>query len=97
MQLNELLDGFPSSSLHRTKCGLVAGELIAMVPTRAQGFEDLGRPVSPFDHESPDRPVTVALRLSHDIPRDAYPGADRLVQSFQSRSGIHNIALGTIF
>jgi hypothetical protein len=64
---------------------------------RRERLEYVGSGVTALYDKRADRAEAVALRLADDLPRNTDPRADRLVQSFEARSGVQHIVKRGIF
>src|SRR5215831_286929 len=97
LQLGELLGGFRSPRLQRPKRGFISCCPLGIVMPRIYRFEHIGCTLSPFDHERSDRSELMTPRLADNRSRNADPGADRLVQSLEARTGVQRVALRAVF
>src|SRR6516164_5472440 len=86
MQRLHQFGGFRLACLERDKRGVVPVQPVGILGSRVHRFEYFGNPLSALDDKPPDWPEAVSLRLTDDISRGQYSGANCLVQSIEPRS-----------
>src|SRR5689334_12237504 len=91
-QLGEKVDRFRALRPHRLVGSQIAGNVVVTIALAVDRLKHRRRPAPALDDKVAHRAELTAVAPLEDSVRYGHPGADRLVEAFESRAGVEHVA-----